>query len=221
MLDLTGPMRTVVVGQEPYPPFLLHHNILCKSSQLFASKMTWPEAVELPTSNYEAFRVYCSWLYAGRIPRPQDDIYMEQISWPLLAHAFALGEAIKDYMFKDLIIDYMHEMLAWNMPGMKFFYESYSSEVVAAIYNNTLHGSPARVFINQVCTNYGPMTSAWLEHRRHLLPNDFIFDMAILMARAMSGQPLARLSDNKCTYHSHPIDVDDEVCANDCARAAA
>ncbi|KJX95511.1 hypothetical protein TI39_contig4107g00001 [Zymoseptoria brevis] len=143
MLDLTGSMRTVVVGQEPQPPFFLHHNILCKSSELFKSKLTWLEAFELPSSNYEAFQLYPSWLYAGCIPQPQDNIYMERITWPLLAHAFALGEAIKDNKFKDLIIDYMQEVMTSNTPGMKYFHRFHASEVVTTIYSSTPRVSPA------------------------------------------------------------------------------
>ncbi|SMQ55511.1 unnamed protein product [Zymoseptoria tritici ST99CH_3D7] len=202
ILDLTGPMRTVVVGQEPQ------------------NAVTWPEAVELPTSNYEVFQPYSSWLYAGRIPQPQDDIYMKCISWPLLAHAYVLGEAIQDCRFKDLIIDYMHNIMTLGLLGSKIFLHSDASEVITTIYNGTPRGSPVRPFLSQVSAERRN-TSGWLDQRRYVLPNDFIFDMAILMARAMSGQPLARLSENKCTYHSHPIDVDDEVCANGRARVAA
>jgi hypothetical protein len=206
-------MRAIIVGRDPPAQFFLHHNVSRKSSRLFQTIPSSTEDIKLPHSDPQALNLYSSWLYTDRLPLTPQDPRTGLLPWSILAPAYVLGVDIEDASFVGLIVDYIRAASRPSSTGVKTFYMSDSPTVITTIYNGTKSGSSARLLMVQLYAVSN--TSRWLDGRMGQFPCEFLFDLALVLARVKEGHPARDVSEERCAYHSHAIDVEDRRCVYD------
>ncbi|KAF2094511.1 hypothetical protein NA57DRAFT_80315 [Rhizodiscina lignyota] len=105
-------MIMVYVGQQA-ERFPVHANILYKSSRFSTADVTWHQIghegfIRLPEQEPEIFKIFVQWLYSGHIysaHEGDDSGNKESCEWSRLCGLYLLGDDLRDYIFKNAVID--------------------------------------------------------------------------------------------------------------------
>jgi hypothetical protein len=203
-----------VVGTgEEEEEYIVHEDLLCKSSAFFASaaKEEWKEGQEhripLPDDSPSIVDLYIHWVYSSRVfsrQRPKEENRVGK-EFDLLVGGFIFGEKIQDGDFKDVIIDALIKCISTPDEGGTRWYPT--KAWVDRAYEGTPEGSPLRKLLLDMHTFHG--NSKWLDGTKSV---EFLTDLAGRLLDDQKQPPRHNpiKSDlSSCWYHHHG---DDETC---------
>lgn len=182
----------------------------------WASMRDDPRIVELPDDDPEAFAMYRTWLYSGKLPVlsdesecPNEDATSTSIGWEssadasnkyhTLAYAYVLGERLMDVPFKNAIAD-TYVLYARGIAPARRHYPS--NEEICIIYDGTRSDSPIRRLLVDIWYSRGKLE--WLQTDDEL-PADFLKAVVKELLRVrVSVENLSRpWKNNHLQYHDH------------------
>lgn len=75
--------------------------------------------MELRDDDPDKLEIYLQWLYCGTVPTRDEELgKIDDAKYLQLAQAHLLGDTLRDYNFKDVIIDaILHKSLSWISDG--------------------------------------------------------------------------------------------------------
>ncbi|PVI07048.1 hypothetical protein DM02DRAFT_609425 [Periconia macrospinosa] len=180
---------TVTVGdEEEKRSFKIHEDAICDRSSFFRNSMKpeWaamrpdPRVIDLPEDSPEAFALYRTWLYCGKLAiLPAENDNNNSIAgnsstlgtppehYHTLAYAYVLGERLLDVRFKNTIMD-TYVLFARGGTGPRYYP---SNEEIRIIYDGTVEGSPIRKFLVDIWYCRGKLE--WIEKDSDL-PQEFL-----------------------------------------------
>jgi hypothetical protein len=199
--------------------FLVHETLFRSQSPFFEAALgkEWKEAeervVKLPEHAPKAFEVYLRWVYSHRIrlslPTNTNQETIE--TFGVLCRAYVLGDVLRDYDFKDAIVDaitHFYQLAGWRLP----------TEHSAYIYENT----PPEAKIRRVLVFLAVGVNGELEasiHKkecRKFTNVDFLSDVVEQMSKRLDADQYSDINPleagwRACQYHEHGT-------ANDCYK---
>jgi hypothetical protein len=203
-----GIIKTLSVGPLEVE-FVVHEDILCKSSPFFASacKEEWKQGREhyIPLKGDEPSIVdlYLQWIYTGRIfSRPSDEGGSEgEGELGILVEGYIFGEKVQNVDFKDAVLDAI--VKCFPIPSKKNKVCCPPVLCVDKAYGGTPEGSQLRKLLVAIYATRG--SRAWL---RGTTSMEFLADLA---ARLLDERkwPTTGLDLTGCEFHQHG---DDEPC---------
>lgn len=178
---------TVTVGdEEEKRSFKIHEDAICDRSMFFRNSMKpeWasmrpdPRTIHLPEDSPEAFALYRTWLYCGKLAilpeTSTGDSNLENSNlgtppehYHTLAYAYVLGERLLDVRFKNTIMD-TYVLFARGGAGPRYYP---SNEEIRIIYDGTSELCPIRRFLVDIWYCRGKLE--WIENDSDL-PQEFL-----------------------------------------------
>jgi hypothetical protein len=219
---------TITVGQDPLKStFKIHEDAICDRSEFFrrAMKPEWasmrndPRTIDLPEDDPDAFSLYRTWLYSGKLavmppantltaPGNVDNTQLSTDSripdsdanYHTLAYAYVLGERLLDKPFKNAIAD-VYVLYARGNPPARRYYPS--NEEIRILYDGTGEGSPIRQLLVDIWYCRGK--DEWMEKDQDL-PKEFLAAVVRELFKARGeGRGIENLSRpwkmNHLQYH--------------------
>lgn len=190
---------TVAVGQDELKvSFKVHEHAICDRSEFFRNSMKpeWssmradPRVIELPEDDPDAFSLYRTWVYSGKLailPDKDCDLNSTTERYHTLAYAYVLGERLLDTDFKNAIAD-AYVLYARGIPPSRRYYPS--NEEIRIIYEGTREESPIRQLLVDIWYCRGK--AEWLEKDADL-PREFLTNVVRELLRVrVSVENLSR-----------------------------
>ncbi|PSN62885.1 hypothetical protein BS50DRAFT_577772 [Corynespora cassiicola Philippines] len=186
---------------ESQETFKVHEDALCDRSEFFRSAMKpeWASqradsrTVDLPEDDPEAFSLYRTWLYTGKLPvlpehasgapsPPGGDPSEE--SYHVLAYAYVLGERLMDVEFKNAIADAYVLYARGAAPGKRHYP---SNEEIRIIYEGTTEACPLRKLLVDIWYCRGK--AEWIEQDPDAqeLPKEFLLEVVKALLKLRTG----------------------------------
>lgn len=153
----------------------------------WASMRPDPRIIELPEDDPEAFSLYRTWLYSGKLAILPDDSQNpadpESVpeAFQTLAYAYVLGERLMDTPFKNAIAD-VYVLYARGNPPARRYYPSH--EEIRVLYDGTHEGSAIRQLLVDIWFCRGKLE--WLERDKNL-PSEFLVGVLMEVYKNRGG----------------------------------
>ncbi|EKD13142.1 uncharacterized protein L3040_002944 [Drepanopeziza brunnea f. sp. 'multigermtubi'] len=167
---------TFLIGPIDKPArFLIHKEVVCKSSKVFAAALSNCNFIEGQTQTYRlddttarAFRMLMQWMYAHEL------ILLETGREQIVKQNLALVETwiLADKFDLPALQNYIIEAIYSQLSGPSFHLPIYTSRLV---YGQTASGSPLRKLMVSLAVGY--MEAGLLYEVREFLPYDFLLDI--------------------------------------------
>lgn len=144
-----------------------------------------PRVIELPEDDPEAFSLYRTWLYSGKLAvfahngHSSSDSEQEPERQPTLAYAYVLGERFMDTEFKNDIAD------AYVLAARGVVKRGYpTNEEIRILYDGTREDSPIRQLLVDIWYTRGKVE--WIEKDADL-PKEFLASVVKELLRVRIG----------------------------------
>ncbi|KAJ4291127.1 hypothetical protein N0V90_010325 [Kalmusia sp. IMI 367209] len=188
---------SINVGKDEFSrTFQVHEYVICDASEFFRNSMKdeWssmrddPRVISLPEDDPDAFALYRTWAYTGKLAiRPELPFSPEtsqerDAHYSTLAYAYVLGERLLDIAFKNAIAD-VYVMNARGIDGARSHYPT--NDDVRTLYEGTGPESPIRKFLVDVWVCRG--RHDWLEGDDDVLPREFLVAVMRELLRLKRG----------------------------------
>lgn len=191
--------------------FSVHKALLCSTSQFFQAKQKeeWSKGdpvIKAPYDVEEAFNLYVNWLYTCRIPTAAmvtDNHGENENEWKVLAHAYALGDAILDTPFMDTVVDAMHAKIR-SHSGHTIW--ACAAEIIDIIYAPPAPNPAKRLLADLYAQYAGEQEMAALAGKGN---QEFFHDVAAAPRTDTAERSLRDFDSflnfnySRCKYHSH------------------
>ena len=204
---ITGPTIEVLVGNPP-ETFIVHENLIRKSSPFFENAMhgPWTESrkrkIPLKDEDPKVFAIYIQWLYRGPeipvVPEAGDRYFT-------LSDAYIMGDMLQDNSFKDAVLESLHAQTGVEDQQGNTFLPG--AGVVSKIYEKTPESSGIRRYLVDLYTHVVAASNFRDCSFSNSYPSPFLFFLVSELMRFRDKekhlrQPLVDL----CPYHSHSQD---------------
>jgi hypothetical protein len=199
-----------VVGTSKQP-FIVHKGLLCFYSDFFraAFEGSFKEAterkIELSDVEVETFEAFQVWLYSQSLHNIEDSQDSSQPSklpsWQILTRLWVFGDKHQIPLLQNCTID---AMLQKEIEENRF-----SVCVVALAYENTMHGSPLRKFVIDLCVfrmiHHLHENSVFRDSNMDSWCKEALVDFGRCMSDAWDRKLPRRVfpENTKCHYHVH------------------
>lgn len=214
MLRLDCEFITIHIGQDEHKrTFHVHEDVICDASEFFRNNMKpeWssmrdnPRVISLPDDDPDAFALYRTWIYSGKLAISPDVPFSAETAderdahYSTLAYAYVLGERLLDIAFKNAIAD-VYVLNARGHEGMRSQYPT--RDDIRTLYDGTGPGSPIRRLLVDIWVCRGKVE--WLEEDDDILPREFLISTLRELLRLKKG------ADGKTESMSRPWKLNHE-----------
>jgi hypothetical protein len=202
-------MLKVRVGKDlKLSTFIVHQDLLTERSEFFrrVTAGVWQQVhdeylVTLPDDDEHIFRLYFNLVYAGQLGTRGAD------EWTKLSRLFVLAEKLVDLTAKNQIVDGMHaffnELVKKNPTGLQVE-RILPAAATKQLYEGTPERSQARKLIVDLYA--GSADESWLRDSKSLLPEEFVYDVAIRLLQKRPSMFNTSISSRpSSSYHDFNV----------------
>ncbi|KAL2208221.1 hypothetical protein CC79DRAFT_818880 [Sarocladium strictum] len=202
-IDFSKGTIEVVVGATDPVTFHVQEELIRRNSGYFRSIFSgqWVESsnrkVRLAWHEADIFNFYLNWVYRRDLDKPivvsEEAIMLRYLE---LAKAYALGDYLQDFTFKNAVIDAFSSI----MNGTSGYPRSYPNAIVVyEVYTNTTEHSGLRNLLVHIYAQSETNLGKWFveERKSDDFPQGFLYDLAASLLKKGARSALCLIDSRK------------------------